>query len=141
MACGSFYPELDFRGNRLQIILNGNYYFECICLNITIINEKSAAILGWTGEPNGPARQFINSFKKIPKDNMANTILYLACEYLGNIYFCPSWWESQTNQYKEHLMDRFQSGIGFLVGERKHNCLSRFEHIFTMSEVEKEFDF
>ncbi len=140
VACGAFYPEFDFAGNCLQIISRGDSAFEHVCLNLTVVGGKSVAVLGWAGEPDGPADQFVNSFRALPKDVTANAAFYLACEHLENTYFCPSWWNSQTDTAREHLVGRFRSGIGLGGTERRPDCLSHLQYSFATAAVEQELD-
>jgi len=138
VSCGAFHPEFDFAGNPLQAISRGDAMFEHVCFNLTVIDGKSVAVLGWTGDPDGPAEQFVNSFRALPKDAKANAAFHLACEHLENTYFRPSWWESQSDAAKEHLIQRFRSGMGVGGHERKADCLSRLEYVFASASVEQE---
>ncbi len=138
VACGAFYPEFGFDGKRLQIITRGEYIFEHVCFNLTVVAGKSVAVLGWTGAPDGPSELFCISFQGLPKDVMANAVFHLACEQLENTYFRPSWWNIQTDAAREHLIQRFRSGIGFDGTERRPDCLSRFEYLFSTAAVAQE---
>lgn len=137
VACGAFHPEFSFDGNRLQIITRGDV-FEHVCFNLTVVDGKSVAVFGWTGAPNGPSELFCNSFKSLPKEVVANAIFHLACEQLENTYFRPSWWNSQTDAAREHLIQRFRSGIGLGGSERRPDCLFRFEYSFSTAAVIQE---
>ena len=108
VACGAFYPEFGFDGKRLQIITRGEYIFEHVCFNLTVVAGKSVAVF------------------------------HLACEQLENTYFRPSWWNIQTDAAREHLIQRFRSGIGFDGTERRPDCLSRFEYSFSTAAVAQE---
>jgi SEC-C motif-containing protein len=138
VASGAFHPEFDFEGNRLQIITRGESGFEHVSLNLTNIGGKSVAIFGSTGESNGPAACFLESFRKLSKTNMANAAFHVACEQLENICFRPSWWNGQTFEAKEHLIRRFRSGIGLVGIEREPDCLSKLTYTFATAEVEQE---
>ena len=136
VACGAFHPEFDFRGNTLQILTRGLTTFEHICLNVTVVNGKSLAIIGWTGDLGGPAEQLVGSFQALPKGDMANAIFYLACEELENVYFRPSWWSAQSGAAREHLLGRFSSGTP--LADRTSDCLLRREHVYAAADVEAE---
>jgi hypothetical protein len=112
VACGALLPEFDFNGNTLQIITRGESVFEHLCFNLTVVGGKSVAVLGWTGRPQGPAEQFIDSFRGLSKDTVANAAFHIACEHLENTYLRPSWWEAQTTSAKEYLVRRFRSVLG-----------------------------
>lgn len=140
VACGAFHPEYDFSGNHLQIITRGKSEFEHLSFNLTVVGGKSVAVLGWTGAHQGPAECFVESFRSLPKYVMANAAFHIACEYLENTYFRPSWWEAQTNSVREHLVRRFQSGTSLEDSERRPDCLSQREHSFTTAAVELELN-
>jgi hypothetical protein len=140
VSCGSFHPEFDFNGNDLQIITRGEEEFEHISFNLTVVHNKSLAVLGWTGGLQGPAERFVDSFKTLPRVKMANAVFHLACEHLENTYIRPSWWEAQSEAAREHLIGRFRSGIGSENTERKRDCLSRLEYCFATSMVDCELD-
>ncbi len=139
VACGAFYPEFDFGGNCLQTITLGEATLELVCFNLTVVNGKSLAVLGWTGEPGGPAEKFFVSFRSLPKDTVANAALHLACEHLENIYFRPSWWNFQSSAAREHLVRRFRSGTLSSI-ERNSDCLSKLKYVFATADVEEELD-
>lgn len=138
VACGSFYPEFDFAGNPLQILERGSSEFENVCFNLTAVGNKSLAVLGWSGIPQGPAECFVQSFSALPKDSMANAAFYLASEHLENIYFRPSWWNSQPDPAKKYLERHFESGTP--LRDRSSDCLSRFEHTFAIAAVNQELN-
>lgn len=113
VCSGGFHPEIDFGGNTLQIISRGDLEFEHVCVNVSVIGEKSFLAFGWHGSDGGPAQQFVNSFKSIKNTDKANAALILAVEQLENVYFNPNWWNRLSNTNREHLTHRIRSGIGF----------------------------
>lgn len=113
VCCGGFHPEIDFEGNILQIISRGDLEFEHVCLNVSVIGEKSFLAFGWHGNNDGPAQQFVKSFKSIKNTEKANAALILAVEQLENTYFNPAWWDKLSGANREHLIHRMRSGIGF----------------------------
>lgn len=112
VCCGGFYPEVDFNGCQLQIISRGDAPLEHVCINVSVIGSKSYLAFGWYGEQDGPAEEFVKSFKSINNKNKANSCLIMAVEQLENTYFNPAWWNSLKSSDKEHLVQRMESGIG-----------------------------
>lgn len=55
VACGAFYPEFDFSGRLLQRLGHGPAPFEHMTFNITAINGRGVAVLGWIDGGAGPA--------------------------------------------------------------------------------------
>lgn len=138
VACGALHPDFDINGNRLQIITRGESEFDHLCLNLTVVNGKSVAVFGWTGEHGGAAETFVRSFRALPKSEMANVAFHIASEYFENTYFRPSWWDAQTDSAREHLIRRFRTGLGWGHPERTPDSLSRLEYSFSTASVELE---
>lgn len=138
VACGAFYPQFDFRGNPLQDLTRGDFFYEHVSFNVTIVHNRSVAVLGWIRSTHSAAEQFIQSFQALPKEIMANAAFFLACEHLENIYLRPSWWDAQPEEIKAHLITRFRSGL--IETERNADCLSRIEHKLIAANVDCELD-
>ncbi len=111
-CCGAFHPEVDFLGQQNQIISRGDAPMEHVCVNITTFKERTFLALAWFGEPQGPAKHFVESFARMPNQAKANAALILAVEQSENTYFTPSWWAGLSNEKRAHLIARIQSGIG-----------------------------
>lgn len=139
VGCGAFDPEYDFQANRLQIITRAESNVDHICLNLTIIGDKSVLVLGWPGNSTGPAAAFSDSYRALPDSEKANAAMYLVCEHIENIYFRPSWWTSQPAVVTDNLVQRFRSGIGMPGTQRIPGCLSQFKHRLSGFNVEQEF--
>ena len=113
VCSGSFTPEVDLRGEILQTITGRNSELEHICLNVSVMNNKTFAVFGWYGIEDGYAHKFAESFSKIPEIEKANALLHVAVEQLENTYFRPSWWNGLSKPDEKHLVQRMQNGIGF----------------------------
>ena len=118
MACGAFYPEFDFRGQPLQRIGRGRAPFEHITFNLTVINGRGVAALGWVEGDSGPAASFVNSFAAIPSPGKADAAVRLAIEYLENTFLRPSWWQSLGERTRDAILHHAVSGIGPSAPER-----------------------
>ena len=137
VCCGGFLPEVDLKGERLQIITRGNSGVEIICLNVSVMGNKTFAVFGWNGTESGPAQKFAESFSKIPEPEKANTLLHVAIEQLENTYFRPSWWKSLSDFYRAHLMQRVQNGTG-LNPQRSVNTYKNLHKILKKVPVSNE---
>lgn len=112
VCSGGFHPEVDFNGDRLQIISRGDISFEHVCVNVSVIGERSFLAFGWHGAADGPAEKFVKSFKAQKNEEKANSALTLAVEQSENTYLRPSWWNELSNPHKNHLVRRMKSGMG-----------------------------
>jgi hypothetical protein len=118
VACGAFYPEFDFRGQPLQRIGRGRAAFEQVTFNLTMINGRGVAALGWIEGDEGPAALFADSFAAIPSREKANAAVRLAFEYLENTFLRPSWWQSMSEARRDAILHHAASGIGPSAPER-----------------------
>ena len=118
VACGAFYPEFDFRGQPLQRIGRGRAAFEHITFNLTAINGRGVAALGWVEGDAGPAASFASSFAAVPPGQKANAAIRLAFEYLENTFLRPSWWQSISKSRRDVIIHHAASGIGPSAPER-----------------------
>ena len=137
VCCGGFHPEIDFNGRKLQIITRGDHNFEHVCINVSVIGKKSFLAFGWNGKKDGPAEQFVKSFKSIENDEKANAALILAVEQSENTYFNPTWWDSLCGTNKNHLISRMQSGIG-LLSQRSESTYLNLVNIIPPVNISSE---
>ena len=133
VGCGAFHPEFDVKGRRLQIISRGKGLFDHVTLNLTSVHGCSIVSLGYIADSGGPAEAFVESFREIDDKHKANIAFYLAVEHLENIYFRPSWLDTQPIHVRKELAKRFSSGIGVDGTERTSKSLSVFP--ITLSEL------
>lgn len=110
VAAGAFMPEYDFNGNELQD-LNSRNSLEHIALNVTVLGQTTVAILGWIGDENEPAAKLVSQLAAKPQIQKADAILFLAIEYLENIYFKPSWWDGLDPSISSILHEKIGGGI------------------------------
>lgn len=130
VGCGAFHPEFDFEGRPLQKLGRGPATFEHVTYNLTVLNGRSLAVLGWYEGDNGPAATFAMSFVNVPAIEKAEAIIRLAFEHIENIYLKPSWWHELTDATKEATIRRIRTGIGPYGFERQPNCLAPDEHCY-----------
>jgi hypothetical protein len=114
-------PEFDFQGTKLQRVGTVAPDYELITFNLTVLDGRTVAVIGWLDGDDGPAGRFAKSFMGAVETERADAIVRLAFEHLENIYLRPSWWHSLPATVKAHLMHRSQSG-GTLM-ERQAHCL------------------
>lgn len=113
VCSGCIHPEIDFDGQKLQSISSFDVDFEHVCINVSATGNKTFLAFGWHGAKDGPAEQFVKSFKSIENCKKANAALVLAVEQLENTYFNPTWWNSLSAKNKKHLTNRMESGLEY----------------------------
>ena len=90
-------------------------------MNITVYQEKTVVFFCWIGEPDDPAANFVKSFRVLSQHRMADALVRIAFEQIGNIYMRQSWWDALPDNDQAELLRRVWSG-GISVG-RRSDCL------------------
>ncbi|MBR7780633.1 hypothetical protein [Undibacterium luofuense] len=110
-AAGAFMPEFDFTGAQLQEIDVGQPVSQ-IALNITKLGDNNTCVVfGWFGGANCAAARLVDSFKAIPHQEKANSLLALALEHLENFFCTPSWWDGLTPEVSAKLHQKIAGGL------------------------------
>lgn len=109
-AAGSFMPEFDFSGKKLQS-LGENVTANQVAFNVTQLNGKTCAIFGWFGGTSCPASNLVASFKNIADEDKANAVLLISLEHLENVYFTPSWWNGLSDKLSTRLHQSIAGGM------------------------------
>ncbi|PUE27909.1 hypothetical protein B9Z39_09210 [Limnohabitans sp. JirII-29] len=109
-AAGAFMPEFDFSGAQLQEIKVG-LPVSHIALNITQLGDNTCVVFGWFGGPDCAAARFVDSYKAIPHEEKANSLLVLAMEHLENFFCTPSWWAGLAPEVSAKLHQKIAGGL------------------------------
>jgi len=128
VGCGAFYPEVDFRGRILQKLGRNGPPCEHVTYNLSALNGRSIAVLGWTDGDSGAAAAFVRSFASHDNATMGEAAMRLAFEHLGNTYMRPSWWEALPESAKQAAINRMPSGTPTVA--RRRDCLLPDGHVY-----------
>lgn len=109
-AAGAFMPEFDFSGVQLQQKEVGQPVSQ-IAMNITQMGNNTCVVFGWIGGPSCAAARLVDSFKAIPQQEKANSLLVLAMEHLENFFCTPSWWASLVPEVSAKLHQKIAGGL------------------------------
>lgn len=120
-GCGSFHVDYDFEGNLLQNLMTTSEKIQHLTINAISNLNKGLIVFGWIGDPNGPARKFLESFEKVPKDQKINSVIKIFFEYIENTYFKEEWWESLSDQDRFSIEKRVNYTAK--MNDRKPNAL------------------
>jgi hypothetical protein len=121
VAAGAFHPEFDFQGKPLQKLGVGLLGHEGVTFNVTVLDGRTVAVLGWTGADDGPAAGFATSFVDALNAQGGDVIIRLALEHLENTYLKSSWWDGLSPQAKTTATQHMRGG-GIEVA-RTSTCL------------------
>jgi len=105
VACGSFSPEFNLFGKKLQSLGEATYPQQ-IAVNLTVLNERSVLLLGWMDSDNF-AEAFASSYSRLPSSEKANAAVRLAIECCENSHVRPSWWNALSPTLKDGLLASF----------------------------------
>ncbi len=130
VGCGAFHPEFDFSGQPLQIISRGAAAHEHVVFNLTVLDGRSVAVLGWMEGDSGPAANFVLSFARLSESEKAEAAVRLGFEHLENIYLNPTWWFGLPDATRSAAMVRMRTGIGPGGNERSPKCLRPDGHTY-----------
>ena len=136
LASGAFCPEFDFRGQRLQHLVDAKS-LGYMAITILPAGTGGVAVLGWERESDPVCIPFVESLAVFSKERLANAIVRLVFEYIENTFSRPSWWESLSHQTVEMLSRRMSSGA---TGLRKPESLTEdnFDYAnWPVSSIEK----
>ena len=133
VGCGAFYPEFDFAGNALQRISRGTAPHEHVDLNLTVLNDRSVLVIGWTEGHEGPAALFGRSFANVPDEQKANMGIQLGVEHIENVLMKPSWWDGLSDTVRNALVSRMRSGTRVVGPDRDRDSLRPDGHPYTMN--------
>jgi SEC-C motif len=127
VSSGTFFPEFDFLGNKLQSINSEIGTLSLMAFNIVVIARKTVAVFGWDKDPTGANRKFINSIKNIINIKISDAILRFCFEICDNIFVRPSWWLELDLDKRKDLLNRLRENTpgshlssGLIVGANRY---------------------
>ena len=112
--------RVRLRGSTITT-LGRAFSFEMVTYNLTVVSDRSVAVLGWTGGDNGPAAEFVRSFDKLSPRDKSEGAIRLGFEHVENLYMKPTWWASLPEPLRTTVLARLPSG-GSEVS-RRPECL------------------
>ncbi|NKB38184.1 MAG: hypothetical protein GKR93_13645 [Gammaproteobacteria bacterium] len=130
VCCGTFHPEVDFNGKQVQIITRGSAKREHVSISMSVMQNKTFVSFGWDGELQGPAEQFVSSFKELSSSDKANALLHLVVEQLENTYFNITWWKGISAPDRASLIARIENG----TGTSQKRSISTYKNIYKILE-------
>lgn len=110
LCSGSFYPDFDFEGNRIQNLADMSKISSIISLSIITTDYGGAVVLSWVRKDSVPCNKLINTLNKIPDNNKINAILILMLTSIENVYFSPIWWENLNDEDQKKLQIKIMQG-------------------------------
>ncbi|MFC3713429.1 hypothetical protein ACFOMD_12655 [Sphingoaurantiacus capsulatus] len=110
-ASGGLMPEFDFTGKRVQALGELGKTLDHVTVNLTVLEGRTVAVLGWLGEPDDAAQQFVRSFAEVPDNDVANALLRLCFEHIENLYLTPSWWNALPGEWQTALVHKMKNGL------------------------------
>jgi hypothetical protein len=110
VACGAFYPEFDFATQRLQA-LNAAGPLEMMMWNLTVLDGRSVAALGWPATATRAAPAFVASFAGLAQELKANVAIRLSFEHFENTFVRPTWWAALPERERAKVLRNANDGF------------------------------
>lgn len=110
VACGAFYPEYDFAARRLQA-LDAVGPLEMVTYNLTVLDGRSVAVLGWPAAATRAAPAFAASTAGLAQELKANAAIRLAFEHFENTFVRPSWWAGLPEHERAKVLRNANDGF------------------------------
>jgi hypothetical protein len=117
----AFLPEWDFEGQKLQD-LSFIAEYKPICFSAWVADGKAAAIFCWHRLDDNVCVPFIDSLRRVERNQVADRLLSMTLEVSDNVVFREDWWESIRETDRQRLVDRAFNGLGEF--DRTSNCLA-----------------
>lgn len=119
VASGSFFPEHDFGGNRLQPLSSPIGHLALMSFNILPFEGNTAAVFGWLDSKPQNSR-FIESLRGIPSSHLASSVVQFAFDTSDNLFVSPKWWKSLAPAPQQFLLEVLRSST---PGEKRSDAL------------------
>lgn len=120
LCSGGFNPLYDISGDKLQDIYDLGNPLDVMYYSLIPSEKGAVAVFSWIPEWGDASSRFMKTLCSLPPSFIPDTIIRLSFEYLENVFFSPSWWDSLTLGQQELVQNRATSGI---LSSRKANCL------------------
>lgn len=137
VSSGAFQPEWSFAGERLQRLGRGGEALQHIVFNLTVLNDRSVVVLGWTPESDIVAQAFARSFAEISDDQKADAAVRLAFEHVGNTCMRASWWQALDDGLRAEALKRIMAGLPTEEKDRGAEGLQPAKSSFVEAAVEQ----
>jgi len=112
IACsGSFYPEFDFKGRRLQDFSDLQNNLDHICFSVFSSDDRSFMVFTWLEDSDKTCISFISSLLDVSEDRIFSALIQFACAVFENIFFSPQWWESLSDDKRLNLTNLIMFGV------------------------------
>lgn len=124
MCSSGILLEMDFRGNFLQTPEDFSKTSERLkqcTFSLIGTDTGGAAIFSWLG-PNDLGIRFVDSLNSYSDGDLPHAILRFSFEFFENLAIAPRWWNALSEQNKQALLARIQTGL-LLTAERDPKCL------------------
>jgi len=103
---GSFFPEFDFSGERLQTFETEDE-LDSISVNAISLPKGGAVVFQWMGESDVNTR-FICSLLRLESHLWGTMLVQFAFESFENLFISKRWWSSLSDSQKEKLNRKVQ---------------------------------
>jgi len=122
MASGGIFPEVDFKGNELQDLLDLEMTPDQINFTSFFGGNYGEVVFTWLPESDKTCNRFIESLTDLKEKELTNALIRFLFEFCENVFISPDWWESLSEAKKKELIRRMAASASPENG-RKKDCL------------------
>lgn len=120
MVSGSFYPEQDFNGKKLQNLGSRNFNsFTALGCTSFASNNKGYFIFSWLDVDSGIVAKFVQSFLNINDRYKFNHLIKMTFNFFENIYISPDWWDKLGKEHQTYLNSIMNRNINPMMSAPK----------------------
>jgi len=110
VSAGSFMPEYDFEGAKLQSLLGAMGTLALMGFNIIPINKKTYAIFGYL-DGKEANQKFLDSLVKLSENALSSSIVQFCFETSDNTFVNPTWWNSLPSNVQKSFLHALRENI------------------------------
>ena len=111
MCSGAIFPVQDFDGVELQDLGNLSANLDQLCFSSLNGGERGVVVFSWLSEHDQTCQAFVKSVVAIPNHSVVKALLRFFFSFCENIHIAPEWWEGQSAQSRQALLNRTVLGI------------------------------
>jgi len=122
MCSGSFGPEQDFDGHKLQDIGDLSTPPKLISATSFFGGQYGHFVLVWLPEDDPVCVPFVKSLASISDMDLSSALIRFMFEFIENVHINPGWWDALSQEHRTALATRMVASANPEVG-RHPGCL------------------
>lgn len=125
MCSGTYAPEIDFDGRRLQDMADVSVIPNMLSVTSFYGGEAGQVIFTWLPEDDPVCIPLIESLERVCNEDLSSRLVVYLFETFENVHISPTWWSSIGTQTQTALLHRMMGDMGVPFGRpayKKREC-------------------